>query len=67
MQPEVEAVGWFLVVFLQGVFVLRGLPCFSPGQHYVNCLLLKIKFSFCLLCITLTATIFAFVTIYKTQ
>lgn len=32
----------------------------SPGPHYVNTLLLKIKFSFCLLCILLTLSMFTF-------
>lgn len=64
MQNQVESFGWLLVFVLQALFVLRGLPCFEPGQHYVNCLLLKIQFSFCLMCLVLTGTTCAFVMMY---
>ena len=64
MKPQIESFGWLMVFFLQAIFVLRGLPCLQPGQHYVNCILLKIKFSFCLLCLVLTLSIFSFVTTY---
>lgn len=50
---------------LQGIFVLRGLPCFNPGQHYVNCLLLKIRFSFVIFCLALTVTSSGFIFIYE--
>ena len=65
MQAEVLTLGWLAVFLCQGIFVLRGLPCLKPGQHYVNCLLLKIRFYFCLFCLTLTASIFAFATLYQ--
>lgn len=60
MQNKVESFGWLMLIFLQAIFVLRGLTCFEPGQHYVNCLLLKIRFSFCLLCLVLTLTVSSF-------
>ena len=65
MELGVETFGWICVIFFQLLFVLRGLPCFQAGQHYVNCLLLKIKFSFCLLCLQLTITIFSYATLYN--
>jgi len=67
MQNQVESVGWLLVFLLQACFVLRGLPCFEPGQHYVNCLLLKIRFSFCLLCLMLAIATSAFILIYQSK
>lgn len=60
MQAEFETTGWLFVAIFQGLFVLRGLPCMNPGPHYVNTLILKIKFSFCLLCILLTSSMFSF-------
>ena len=66
MEGAVETTGWLGVFILQAIFVLRGLPwpCCQPDQHYVNCLLLKIRFAFCWLCLTLTATICAFSILY---
>lgn len=62
VEYEVEAAGWIIVFLLQLIYVIRGLPCMKPGQHYVNCLLLKIKFQFCILCLTFTiaASFFTF-------
>lgn len=65
MQNQLESFGWVMLLILQGIFVFRGLPCFNPGQHYQNCLLLKIRFSFCIMCLALTATIASFVYIYE--
>ena len=65
MQAEVETFGWISVFVLQAIFVLRGLPCLKPGQHYVNCLLLKIRFSFVVLCFFLTCTVCSFATLYN--
>ena len=53
-------IGWLLCVCLQGLFVLRGLPFMKPGAHYANCLLLKIKFWFILLCLILTLSLVTF-------
>jgi hypothetical protein len=65
MAYKVESFGWIMLLFLQAIFVIRGLTCcFEPGQHYVNCLLLKIRFSFCLLCLVLTLTISAFACLF---
>lgn len=49
--------GWLLALTYQLFFVTRGLPCLHPGTHYVNCLLLKIKFWFTLLCFFLTVAL----------
>ena len=65
MQAEVEAFGWTMTFLLQGFFVLRGL--INPGQHYINCLLLKIRFAFVLLCTGMTASIFAFALLYNLE
>ena len=65
MQNQVESFGWVSMFLFQAIFVLRGLPCFNAGQHYVNCLLLKIRFSFVILCVAMTATITCFVFIYE--
>ena len=54
-----------MLLILEGIFVLRGLPCFNAGQHYQNCLLLKIRFSFCVLCLVTTITISSFMLIYE--
>ena len=40
--------GWIIVLFLQFVFVLTSLPCFKPGEHFKNILLLKVKYAFIL-------------------
>ena len=37
----------------------------KPGQHYVNCLLLKIGFSFSFLCIMMAITLFSYATLYS--
>jgi hypothetical protein len=50
MNDSFESLGWLGVVLLQFLFVMRGLSCMSPGPHYVNTMLLKIRFAFCLLC-----------------
>ena len=50
---------------LQAIFVIRGLPCFNAGQHYQNCLLLKLGFSFCWLCLALTVTMSSFIFLYE--
>jgi len=39
------------------LFVLRGLPFMRPGSHYVNCLLLKIKFWFIALCLLMALSL----------
>ena len=65
MQAEVETFGWMSVFIMQAIFVLRGLPCLRPGQHYVNCLLLKIRFSFVVLCFFLTCTVCSFAILYN--
>ena len=50
MNDSFESLGWLGVVLLQFLFVMRGLACMSPGPHYVNTMLLKIRFAFCVLC-----------------
>ena len=39
----------------------------NPGQHYVNCILLKIRFAFCLFCLSYTSAMISFSTIYATK
>ena len=53
-------VGWLIALALQLFYVIRGLPCLNPGQHYVNCLVLKIKFWFTLLCFIMTTALVTF-------
>ena len=50
-------IGWLLCFTLQAAFVIRGLSFVPQKPHYKNCLLLKIKFSFGVLCILLTMSI----------
>ena len=49
--------GWLIALGLQFLFVLRGLPIMRPGSHYVNCLLLKIKFWFIALCLLMALSL----------
>ena len=62
-----EAIGWLCLLGLQLLFVLRGLPCMKPGPHYVNTCLLKIQFSFCMLCILLTIDVTSLAYLADTQ
>lgn len=52
--------GWWLCIGMQGLFVVRGLFC-APQRsvHYQNCILLKIKFGFMMLCSLLTLSFIA--------
>ena len=50
-------IGWLIALGLQFLFVLRGLPFMRPGSHYVNCLLLKIKFWFIALCLLMALSL----------
>ena len=54
IKAEFASLGWMILILFQFLFVIRGLPCLKPGPHYVNTNLLKIRFSFCLLCCLLT-------------
>ncbi len=49
--------GWLVSFVLQGLFALRGLSCARATVHYKNCLMLKIKYNFLILCIVFTMTI----------
>jgi hypothetical protein len=53
-------IGWMVALGLQFIFVLRGLPFMRPGTHYVNCLLLKIKFWFIVLCLLMALSLISF-------
>lgn len=44
-------IGWISCFVLQGLFALRGLAGAKNSEHYKNCLMLKIKFSFMALCL----------------
>jgi hypothetical protein len=43
-------IGWTVCFVLQGFFALRGLTFDRASVHYKNCLMLKIKLNFMLLC-----------------
>jgi hypothetical protein len=53
-------IGWLAALALQFLFVMRGMPCMSPDTHYANCLLLKIKWWFILLCLLMTVALVSF-------
>jgi len=53
-------IGWLMALTLQFFFVFRGLPFMKPGIHYINCLLLKIKFWFILLCLVMTIALVSY-------
>lgn len=53
-------IGWITALALQLFFVIRGLPFMKPGTHYINCLLLKIKWWFILLCLLMTLSMITF-------
>lgn len=49
-------IGWATCFLLQGIFVIRGLTCDKASVHYKNCLMLKIKLNFMILCALLTSS-----------
>ena len=57
-----EDSGWILIFLLQALFVIRGLPVsfINPGTHFKNCVLLRIKFNFAIMCILTTLGIISF-------
>ena len=48
---------WTATFCLQGLFVVRGLVCDRASVHYKNCLTLKIKFNFMIMCSLLTLSL----------
>jgi hypothetical protein len=58
--------GWIICFILQGLFVIRGLTCNKASVHYKNCLTLKIKLNFCILCALLTSS-FIFIAMFVNQ
>ena len=57
--------GWLITFVLQGLFALRGLSCARATVHYKNCLMLKIKYNFVILCVVFTLTILAVAALTK--
>ena len=53
-------IGWLTALTLQLLFVLRGLPFMKPGTHYINCLLLKIKWWFIVLCLLMSLSLISY-------
>ena len=49
-----------ITIFLQGLFVLRGLPFMKTTTHFTNCMVLKIKFAFSLLCCLMAISVLSF-------
>ena len=64
VDPVFQNFGWVITLVLQGLFVLRGLPwatfCIKSTTHFTNCLILKIKFSFALLCCLMALSVLLF-------
>ena len=60
VDPVFQNFGWLVTLFLQALFVLRGLPCAKSTTHFTNCMILKIKFSFALLCCLLAISVLTF-------
>jgi hypothetical protein len=50
VSPLFWTIGWWACIGLQGLFVIRGMFCAEGSVHYQNCVLLKIKFNFMVLC-----------------
>lgn len=54
---------WAVVFVLQFLFVIIPLPCMRTGQHYKNIVLIKIGWSFLVLCVLQTIAALTF-TVY---
>ena len=65
VDPVFQNFGWMITLFLQALFVLRGLPCFKSTTHFTNCVILKIKFSFAFLCCLLAISVLTFSVLSK--
>ena len=60
MDQNFVILGWAIVLTFELIFVTSALPCFNPGEHYKNVLLLKVKYAFILQCLIQAGAILSY-------
>lgn len=60
MNQNFVVLGWAVVLIFELIFVAAALPCFHPGEHYKNVLLLKVKYAFVFQCLIQAGAILSY-------